>query len=193
MITTGMSGCKTNDKNDMSSLNNDITTSDTSEIENSSIDTTDEIENSSTQKEESSERESNGSSSINSSKKPSTNNSQITSNNSSISQPSNSTTTSNQSGSNTPSVPDTTPSVPQTSMPSTLTADNINNVEVFKYFADKLNRESFPNLPIFYYTYDYNGQDYTTDGEKEMQFMLALLNYQYIDNTTLKTLFGNES
>ena len=44
MITTGMSGCKKVDKNDTSSLNNDITTADTSEIENNQTDTTSEID-----------------------------------------------------------------------------------------------------------------------------------------------------
>ena len=78
-------------------------------------------------------------------------------------------------------------------MPNVLTAENINNVDVFKYFASKLNKESFPGVTFFNYGYYYEGNTYYTDGEKEMEFMLAMLNYKYLSSDTLTTLFNSES
>ena len=82
---------------------------------------------------------------------------------------------------------------PKQEMPNVLTAENINNVDVFKYFASKLNKESFPGVTFFNYGYYYEGNTYYTDGEKEMEFMLAMLNYKYLSSDTLTTLFNSES
>lgn len=82
---------------------------------------------------------------------------------------------------------------PKQEMPNVLTAGNINNVDVFKYFASKLNKESFPGVTFFNYGYYYEGNTYYTNGEKEMEFMLAMLNYKYLSSDTLTTLFNSES
>lgn len=82
---------------------------------------------------------------------------------------------------------------PKQEMPNVLTAENINNVDVFKYFASKLNKESFPGVTFFNYGYYYEGNTYYTNGEKEMEFMLAMLNYKYLSSDTLTTLFNSES
>ena len=82
---------------------------------------------------------------------------------------------------------------PKQEMPTVLTAENINNVDVFKHFAAKLNKESFPGVTFFNYGYYYEGNMYYTNGEKEMEFMLAMINYKYLSSDTLTALFNSES
>lgn len=196
MITTGMSGCKKVDKNDTSSLNNDITTADTSEIENNQTDTTSEIDSNkvnttseieiSSSKEDTSKTESNVSSSANSSKKPSTSNSQITSNTSSVSQPSNSQTTS-------PSTPSSS-SEENVRIFEPLTEQNINNIDVFKIAANQIASETRGNFGGIW-TYYYNNETYRIPGvpKEEFRYVLAGLNYEYLNDDTLIELFGNYS
>ena len=81
------------------------------------------------------------------------------------------------------STPEFTPSVPN--LPSTLTASNINNVEVFKSFSNQFKKEIGSDM----ISYDGN----ITNGEVEFQVALALVNYQYMTNDTLQELFGKYS
>lgn len=206
ILATGTVGCREKEENDTSSIISSISDEEiTSSDKELAID-----DNSSSINNESSEIEQSNNNEVSnhvtsSNKNNSTNNSGNNKNNQSNNtnndrnnQNSNSNNNNNQSNSDniskpsssTPSTPSTTPNTP--TMPSTLTAENINNTEVFKKFADELNKESFPGTAYYKYTYQYNGSTYTTNGEKEMQFILALLNYEYIDNSTLKVLFCNE-
>lgn len=169
--TTGLASCKKEDKNNSSDLTTSTITSSDTELEVS-----EEILGSSTISTEESSNIDN--SQLNSSKADKVS-----------SKPKNDTTkssskiTNNNDSVQTPSV--TTPNKPQTNMPSSLTASNINDIEVFKHFAAQFRNELDGDLLRF------NGR--LTDGEQEFQLMLALMNYDYVNDDTMYELFHNVS
>lgn len=184
IMTTSMAGC--GDKDQTKDPNKDISTptdSISSKPEENTISIiTESSTNSSSKENQTSTKPSTGSTSSNteSSKKP-------TSSSSSSKNPTNSQ---NSSSSKKPSSSSSSSNKNET-MPSKLTASNINDVEVFKHFANKLNKESFPGVPIFRYGYSYNGKTYKTDGEKEFELFLTMLNYDSLNSSLLQQLFSN--
>lgn len=97
---------------------------------------------------------------------------------------------SNQSSSSNTSKPATsTPSVTP-SMPSTLTTSNINDVDVFKHFAENIytNHEA----AITYVGYWYNDKVYYASID-DSRFLILLLNSDYINQATYNTFFQSKS
>lgn len=207
MLVTGTVGCKENEKNekDTSSIissvsDEDITSSDNLYVvddnntninnESSKIEqTNNEISNNITSSNNTSSLDNNESKNNNS-----TNNNSSNKNNQSSNTNNNPNSLSNTSrpSSNTTTIPSTPPSEP--TMPSTLTAQNINNVEVFKKFANLIAADTRGNFGGIW-TYYYSGETYKTFGipEPEFRYVLAGLNYNYVNSDTLKAVFGNYS
>lgn len=194
VMTSSLAGCKSNKKTSSDNSSSIITSSsEDAVVDNNS----EEIEINSSSNDES------VTASIDSKPNSNTNNNQSKSNTPKSSTGNkNNTTNNNQQpnqNNNNKNNNNTQPSQgessenPKQEMPNVLTAENINNVDVFKYFASKLNKESFPGVTFFNYGYYYEGNTYYTNGEKEMEFMLAMLNYKYLSSDTLTTLFNSES
>ena len=194
VMTSSLASCKSNKKTSSdNSLSIITSSSDDAVVDNNS----EEIEINSSSNDESVtasiDSKPNSNTNNNQSKsntpKPSTGNKNNTTNNN---QQPNQNNNNNNNNNTQPSQGESSEN-PKQEMPNVLTAETINNVDVFKYFASKLNKESFPGVTFFNYGYYYEGNTYYTDGEKEMEFMLAMLNYKYLSSDTLTTLFNSES
>ena len=194
VMTSSLAGCKSNKKTSSdNSLSIITSSSEDAVVDNNS----EEIEINSSSNDESVaasidsklNSNTNNKQSKSNTPKPSTGNKNNTTNNN---QQPNQNNNNNNNNNTQPSQGESSEN-PKQEMPNVLTAENINNVDVFKYFASKLNKESFPGVTFFNYGYYYEGNTYYTDGEKEMEFMLAMLNYKYLSSDTLTTLFNSES
>lgn len=199
MLVTGTVGCKKEEKEknkDNSSIISSVLDEENTSSENEFLvsDNNSEIVN------EESENEQINNEVINNVTANNKNNSTNNNNNNKNNQTNNSTVNSNSNNTSsvtTPSAntPVETPSVPnESTMPSTLTAQNINDVEVFKKFANLIAADTRGNFGGIW-TYYYNGETYRTFGipEPEFRYVLAGLNYNYVNSDTLKSVFGNYS
>lgn len=73
-----------------------------------------------------------------------------------------------------------------------LTEQNINNIDVFKVAANQIASETRGNFGGIW-TYYYNNETYRIPGvpKEEFRYVLAGLNYEYLNDDTLIGLFSN--
>lgn len=92
---------------------------------------------------------------------------------------------------NTPQV-DPTPSTSEIDEFIPLTADNINDVNIFKRAVNEVARNTRGNFGGIW-TYHYNEQKYTSYGipEDEFTYLLAYFNKDYLSDSTLNQLLGS--
>lgn len=83
----------------------------------------------------------------------------------------------------------TTVTTEDVTMPSSLTAANINDSGVIPYLAQKLCNSLYPYGTVLTYSYDKTA--YKTSGKEEAIYLIALLNIDYLSDSTLDTLFGS--
>lgn len=177
IVTTGLVGCKEETKkghtdtttSQSSSYDDELTSSNSSLVDSSNVSTPESNVSKGGNSSNSNSKDNNSSKTTSDNKKPS-----------SSSKPSN---TSSNDGSSSKPTSSTTSKPTQTTMPSTLTESNINDVAVFKHFAEKFRKELGVDLLNF------NG--HLTDCKQEFQLMLFLLNYEYLDADVIYELFGD--
>ena len=201
VMTSSLAGCKSNKKTSSDNSSSIITSSsEDTVVDNNS----EEIEINSSSNDESVtasiDSKPNSNTNNNQSKsntpKPSTGNKNNTTNNNN--QQPNQNNNNNNNNTQPSQGESSNSETPTKTLPSSLTADNINNIEVFNGYATKLNEESFPGVKFpdtlfSNYSYYYEDKLYKTNGKKEMQFILAMLNYKYLSSETLTALFNSDT
>lgn len=189
IMTTGLSACKKEVKNNTNNISKKTTTSSKEDRvvnrnNDNIVDETGEIVNSDDKTSSESKNSSEGAS-----KAKSNSNSNSSSGSSKTSSNNNSSNSSSNNGNNntnpSSSQPSTTPSQPQVNIPSTLTSSNINDPVVFNHFAEQLKKE------IGHDIITYNG--HMTQGYDESKVALALMNYEYLNNTLISSVFESYS
>ena len=69
-----------------------------------------------------------------------------------------------------------------------LTKDNINDPEIFLHLAGNFSQD-LSTATLMFYTYEYNGEEYATTGKKEFALLMTMMNYQYMEESTIREVF----